>query len=398
MALHDRPDPKSNPFRLLLEQNGHTSAHPGPDGLIIIDWSEERDMADELVDGFAIAGRWTAIAAAAKAGKSSLLVSVSVEVSEGRHPFDATLCDPVRVLYVDAEMGRLDLEQRLIECGYKPALLSHWWACDIPPRLDTLEGAAKVLDYVRAQAIQFVVIDGINGTVGGNEKDDAPWRLLFEYTIQPLKVMGVAVMTADNLGKDSTLGPRGSSVKLDKADAVLNLTRTAKGVGLHASHRRTAAYPVDTYLDLFGIEGDEPIRYRRAISAAYPDGTKDVADLLDELGVDPTLGRDKVRKVLRQAAEQAPDKTRFQVRNETLSAAIRWRKEAGMRLGTGKMDDLGTPTTGRVEQVAAEQVGQAQGTVGTGLLTSVGDGGGVVDTPVPNVAPEPYVDPNTVLF
>lgn len=185
---------------------------------------------------------------------------------------------------------------------------------------------------------------------------------------------------------------------MDKADAVLNLTRTAKGVGLHASHRRTAAYPVDTYLDLFGIEGDEPLRYRRVVGAAYPDGTKDVADLLDELGVDPALGRDKVRKMLRQAAEEAPDRTRFQVRNETLSAAIRWRKEAGMRLGTGKNAILGTPPTGRVEPVAPEQAGQVQGTVGTGHLTSVGDGGGVVDTPVPNVAPRPYVDPNDELI
>lgn len=394
MALHERPDDKDNPFlqRLAGTPGGWSLSD---DGLVIIDWAAERDESAELVDGLVIAGRWTAVAAAAKAGKSSLLVSVSVEVSEGRHPFDATLTDPVAVLYIDAEMGRIDLEERLVECGYKPSLLARWWACDIPPRLDTTDGAAKVLDYVRAHQIRFVVIDGINGTVGGAEKDDSPWRLLFEYTIQPLKVMGVAVMTADNLGKDSALGPRGSSVKLDKADAVLNLTRTATGVNLHASHRRTAAYPVDTALEVFGIDGDEPVRYRRPVGDTYPDGTKEVADLLDEMGVDPTFGRDKVRRLLRQVAEEAPDPDRLKVRNVLLGAAIRWRKEARKRLGTGQNPPIGDENLGQTEPIASDQGGQVTGTVGTGT-PGCGDGVGVCgNTPRPQPGP---VDPNDVIW
>ena len=39
------------------------------------------------------------------------------------------------------------------------------------------------------------------------EKDDhAVAAGLFDYAIRPLKELGVAVVTADNLGKDSTLG------------------------------------------------------------------------------------------------------------------------------------------------------------------------------------------------
>lgn len=385
MALYERPDDSTNPFLLRMKTRNTGEARPAGDGLVIIDWTEERDQSAELVEGFAITGRWTAIAAAAKAGKSSLLVSMSVEVSEGRHPFDGALMEPVRVLYVDAEMGRLDLEERLIECGYKPPLLSRWSACDIPPRLDTIDGAARVLGYVLAHGVQMVVIDGINGTVSGSEKDDEPWRKLFEHTIRPLKDMGLAVVTADNLGKDSLLGPRGSSVKLDKADVVFNLTRTAKGVSLHASHRRTAAYPLDTALDVFGIDGEEPLHYRRALGQAYPDGTKELADLLDELGADPALGRDKVRRLLRQMAEQAVDPARFKVRNATLSAAIRWRKEAGMGLGTGKKRGFGTSDPGQVDPMACDQVGPSVGTTGTRGPTCWGDGGGVVDTPVPHV-------------
>ena len=47
VALYQRLDPTTNPFRLLLEANGHGSGHRDKDGLIIIDWSEERDHADE---------------------------------------------------------------------------------------------------------------------------------------------------------------------------------------------------------------------------------------------------------------------------------------------------------------------------------------------------------------
>jgi hypothetical protein len=386
VALYERPDPTHNPYLKLLEANGY--GHQAPhDDLPIIDWATDGDPSAELVDGFALVGRWTAIAAAAKAGKSSLLVSASVEMSLGRHPFDATPIAPVRVLYIDAEMGRLDLRERLEDCGYRPAELALWSACDIPPRLDTIDGAGLVLEYVQGHGVQCVVIDGINGTVSGSERDDEPWRKLFEHTVRPLKEMGVAIITADNHGKDAALGPRGSSVKMDKADAVLILTRTANGVSLHASHRRTAAYPLDTTLEVFGIEGDEPLRYRRAVGAAYPDGTKEVAELLAELGVPDDMGRDKVRLRLRSEIEQAEargvDPDRYRVRNATLSAAIRWRKEARMRLGTGKNAHLGTPMSGPTGPVAPEQVGQVPGTAGTGGLTCWGAGGGGGRPPPP---------------
>jgi hypothetical protein len=361
------------------------SGHQVPrDDLPIIDWSTSSEHTDELIPSLAIPGRWTAIAAAAKAGKSSLLISMSVEVSEGRHPFDGTPVDAARVLYLDAEMGRLDMEERLVECGYVPVDLKNWWACDIPPRLDSTVGAALVLEFVRVHDIQMVVIDGLNGVVGGAEKDDTPWRLLFEHIVRPLKELGVAVITADNLGKDAALGPRGSSVKLDKADAVLNLTRTQAGVNLHASHRRTAAYLLDLALDALGIEGDEPLRYRYTAGQPYPEGTKEVAELLDELGVDPTLGRDAVRKMLRRLAAVEGDEQRYRVRNGTLSAAIRWRKEVRMHLSPALKPTFGDQHRGQVDATPSDQGGQVAGTAGTGDETWMGTAGGVVDTPGPN--------------
>jgi hypothetical protein len=143
-------------------------------GLQIIDWTQQRDPSVEVIEGLAISGRWTAIAAAAKAGKSTLLIALSVETSEGRDPFEGRSIDPVDVLYIDAEMGRLDLEERLVDGGYDPVQLTRWHACEIAPRLDTVAGGEQVMAFVRAHNVRLVVIDGINGVVAGAEKDDSP--------------------------------------------------------------------------------------------------------------------------------------------------------------------------------------------------------------------------------
>lgn len=283
--------------------------------LELIDWTTIHDRGEAIVDGLVIPGRWTAIAAKAKAGKTTLEMFATVEVSEGRDPFDGTRCDPVTVLYVDGEMGRFDLEQRLHELGHPhPDRLRNWHATDLPPRLDTIEGGAVLLDSVRRLGAQVVVIDGINGTVSGAEKDDTVWRAFYDFTVFPLKREGVAVVTGDNLGKDETLGPRGSSVKVDKPDAVIRLARTDDGVKLTTTHRRTSEYASELLLTLTGLDGSAPIRYRRAASA-WPAGTMEAVELLDRLAIPTNLGRAKVREAIGQP-----------IRNEVLAAAIRYRK------------------------------------------------------------------------
>src|SRR5690606_32762009 len=124
----------------------------------------------------------------------------------------------------------------------------NWVATDLPPKLDVVDGANALQVSVKALGAQVVVIDGLNGVVSGAEKDDATWRPFFDLTVQMLKRQHVAVITGDNLGKDDSLGPRGSSVKVDKPDGVLLLTRTDNGVKLHAHARRTSAYPIDRFL------------------------------------------------------------------------------------------------------------------------------------------------------
>ena len=307
-----------------LEDDGYMDAvmsdvvedYTDPLAVELIDWSRIHDNGDEIVEGLVIPGRWTALAARAKAGKTTLEMFVTVEISEGRDPFDTTPREPVTVLYVDGEMGRFDLEERLRELGHPtPADLTRWHATDLPPRLDTIEGGAALQRAVDQLGAVVVVIDGINGTVTGAEKDDTTWRAFFDYTIMPLKRLVVAILTGDNLGKDESLGPRGSSVKVDKPDGVVRLTRTDNGVKLTTTHRRTSAYPSERNLSIDGLDGDRPVSYRTTESA-WPDGTTEIAALLDELGIPLDHGRDRVRR-------QLGDR---QVRNAALAAAIRYRK------------------------------------------------------------------------
>jgi hypothetical protein len=78
-------------------------------------------------------------------------------------------------------------------------------------------------------------------------------------------------------------------------------------------------------LSVAGIEGDESISYRRT-NAMWPKGTNATVKMLDDLGVPTSLGRGKVRKLLRETADQSGDKPEYHASDTLLNAAIRSRR------------------------------------------------------------------------
>lgn len=167
----------------------------------IVDWDElyarDDDADDVVIAGLAFRGRWTAIVAAAKEGKSTVLLGLAVGLARSG----------LNVLYLDAEMGRGDVLERVEEWMHlQPPDLVNLHYSDLPPKLNTVEGSAMLGKAVADIAPDIVVIDGLNGVVVGAEKDDTTWRDLYEYAIAPCKVRGIAVVSADNMGKDHTLG------------------------------------------------------------------------------------------------------------------------------------------------------------------------------------------------
>lgn len=295
--------------------------------LPLTDWAQafNRPPTEAILDGLLIPGRWTALVAPAKAGKSTLALHIAQCLARGVEPFSGGRRDPVSVLYLDGEMGELDVIERLVALELDPAELGRLHYSDMPPKCDVVPGAVAVEQAVKSLGATVVILDGLNAFVTGAEKDDVTWRELYRNLIATLKRAGCAVMSSDNTGKDATLSARGSSVKLDKADAIVEVKRTDDGVKLKTTHRRSSAFLSEWSLAMVGVEGDEPINYRHALQS-WPAGTREVVDLLDRLGVPLSAGRPAARAALAAAGES--------VRNEPLAAAIRYRKSAGTVPGT----------------------------------------------------------------
>jgi KaiC/GvpD/RAD55 family RecA-like ATPase len=319
-------------------RSGGTSNTVEYDPLPITPWEElfaGVTVTDAIVEGLILPGRWVSIVAAAKTGKSSLLLHIATALTRGRDPFTAAPRPPLRVLYLDLEMGRLDVVERLTELGLGPADLAWLDYLDIVPKCDQLQGATAVVSKVNAVGHQLVIVDGMNGLIDGAEKDDVPWRRVFDYLIAPLKRAGVAVLTADNTGKDKTLGARGSSVKADKPDGVLDLTRTDNGVRLKATHRRTAAIAAELTLIVKGGDGDQALDFH-ITTTDWPAGTADAARTLDKLGVPLDHGRNKARVILKMNG--------VGMRDSVLAAALKYRqidaKNGGNRCGNRSREQV----------------------------------------------------------
>ncbi len=188
-----------------------------------------------------------------------------------------------------------------------------------------------------------MVIDGINGLVSGAEGDDTTWRSLYECTIRPLKSLRVAITSADNLGKDTSKGLRGSSVKNDKPNAVMELSRTVSGVRLKTTHRRSAVFSKQQQFDAVLNDDGEPIAFGHP-AGGWPTNVIQLAAELDRLGLPPDTGRERARLAMTAAGVAAA--------TDVLRAAISYRKSRPENLTwdpqVRSSENLTVPTLGQV--------------------------------------------------
>jgi hypothetical protein len=246
-------------------------------------------------------------------------MNIAVRLAAGFDPFTGQSREPVAVLYVDGEMGRLDLEERIFDLGFDPVDLENFYACDLAPFLDEPAGGRKVLRTALHYRCQLVVIDGLNGTLMGDENDNTSLRNFFDHTVRPLKSHEIAICSGDNTGKDVSKGPRGTSVKLDKPDAVYRLQRTDNGVKVVAVVSRSSAFVREVDYNIEGLEGDTPLTYRPE-GTSWPDGTLKAARLLEHHNIPLDWGRRKVRQRLRELGVDG-------FRNHILDAGQKYRRK-----------------------------------------------------------------------
>lgn len=287
-----------------------------PELIDLVDWHDLYNHTDTdeepVIDGLAYRGRWTAIASPAKAGKSTVILALAVQTAQAGH----------QVIYVDAEMGRGDVLERVEDwMNLKPDDLTNLHYTDLPPKLDVVQGAMALYHTCELYNPALVIIDGLNGVVNGAENDDTTWRDMFELAIAPLKQRGTAIITADNTGHADKSRPRGSSVKLDKADAIVAMERTDNGVKFTCTHRRTSAYPKEQeYTVTDASEAGLPMQVTRNGAHSAPEGTNRINGILDQLGAPWDISRRAARQLLVDHEGQAP-------RNDILSAMLKWRRQ-----------------------------------------------------------------------
>ena len=112
-----------------------------------LDWVEVfagTNNEHPVVNDLAYPGRWTAIVAPAKAGKSAFTLHVATELIAGRDPIDGDERGKASVWYLDAEMGRLDVRERLeaLDLGSGDMELLRY--TDLVRKLNTVAGAARL--------------------------------------------------------------------------------------------------------------------------------------------------------------------------------------------------------------------------------------------------------------
>ena len=287
-----------------------------PDRITFVDWHDLYNHVDNdddaIIEELAYRGRWTAIASEAKQGKSTLLLALAVDATQRGHT----------VIYLDAEMGRGDVLERVSDwMQLKADDLAKLHYTDLPPKLDNGPGATILWNTIEQIAPDLVIIDGLNGVVNGAENDDTTWRDLYELAITHLKKRSIAIISADNMGHGTRQGPRGHSVKLDKADAVIVLKRTETGLKLTSTHRRSSSYPAEQeYSVTDASEAGPPMKVTRVnVGTGTPPRTKEICRILDGLDAPADISRRKARELLVDNDIDVPG-------NADFGAMLKWRR------------------------------------------------------------------------
>lgn len=292
------------------------------DGCLFINWAtfweRDREVAVWLFEPVLARGRGHALYASHKTGKSLLMLWAGAQLATG--------ADPVVVIYLDFEMTEDDVYERLSDMGYGPDVnldrLRYATLPSLPP-LDTAAGGDALCRLVDEEQARWpdhhlvVLIDTMARAVSGDEDRADTYRSFYAHTGIKLKRRGVTWGRLDHAGKDLNRGQRGSSAKGDDVDVVWEVTRSDDGLLLKRKASRMGWVPERVALR----QHDTPLRFGTQ-PRAWPAGTKDLADLLDRLGVAPELGERVAGATLRASGHQASQ--------DVLRAAIRYRRERGM--------------------------------------------------------------------
>ena len=307
-------------------------------------WNEPPAEHEWIIPDLFPVGRAVSIYAQAKQGKSSVILAAIAAVVTGRPVFGNGAVQRRRVLYLDYEMTRDDLRDRLEEFGYDDSADLDYLRYALLPSLrplDTPEGAAELVALARHLEVEVVVIDTFGRAVDGAEDDNDTVRDYYRYTGQALKRAGIACLRVDHAGKNLKRGQRGGSSKDDDLDLVWELTRTGTDIRLRRTHSRISWAPDEVRLTRVEVGG--VVEFRDQAPRSIDPNVLEVVGLLDDLGLPNDATNVQSREALKANGTGRS--------NGRVSAAVSIRKkrgngarEVGERLGERSELVRGTPT------------------------------------------------------
>ncbi|MFF6904549.1 AAA family ATPase [Streptomyces sp. NPDC012389] len=245
-----------------------------------------------------------------KAGKSLFCQEWMWRMATGQSFLDDTPQDPVRILYLDAENGQEQVQERFLSFGAGPRNMGELQYASFPPvrPLDTAGGGADLLALVKATGAELVVIDTVSRFISGPENDADTWLSLYRHTLLPLKRDRIASIRLDHFGKDKDRGGRGSSAKTQDVDHVWELSAQGGGtLSLRRTHTRTGIGPGEFSIirqarrdgDNWAHGGTRHIVMTYEQTAQFiPGSDEDIMRRLDAHGVALTAGNRVVKSAL----------------------------------------------------------------------------------------------------
>lgn len=181
-----------------------------------------------------------------KAGKSLFCQEWMWRMATGQPFLGDEAQAPIRILYLDAENGQEQVQERFLSFGAGPRNMGDLLYASFPPirPLDTAGGGADLLALVKATGTELVVIDTVSRFISGPENDADTWLSLYRHTLLPMKRDRISSVRLDHFGKEKDRGGRGSSAKTQDVDHVWELSAQGGGnLSLRRTHTRTGIGP-----------------------------------------------------------------------------------------------------------------------------------------------------------
>lgn len=274
-----------------------------------------------------------------KAGKSLFCQEWMWRMATGQPFLGDAPQEPVRILYLDAENGQEQVQERFLSFGAGPQSMGELRYASFPPvrPLDTAGGGADLHALVKATTAELVVIDTVSRFISGPENDADTWLNLYRHTLLPLKRDRIASVRLDHFGKDKDRGGRGSSAKTQDVDHVWELNAQGGGtLTLKRTHTRTGIGPDNFTLvrqarrdgDNWALGGTRHVLMAYETDtgmAAIPGTVEHLVATLDRAGVSDDAGNRVVRQKLAELQVSAG--------NDKISKAVAARKARSEKPG-----------------------------------------------------------------